>query len=446
MKIFLIGDTDFKKGLLGVLARLNVLIDSETDLARIKARLSAKRFDLIFLDADLFGLENGAGARLRALLKKSGKPVLVFSSQKKSYRIALKAAKMGASDFLIKPFSERELILRLNAVRLKKDRITCIGGGTGLFSVLLGLKALPNTLLTSIVSMSDDGGSSGKLSQAFGILPPGDVRRSLVALSNAPEVMNQIMQHRFDKGDVRGHSFGNLFLTVLAEVKGSLSEAVRALSDILNIQGIVLPASHVATKLVARFAGGAVIRGESRIDLGEGRNADLKLTKLWHEPPAECASEAFSAILNSDLITIGPGDLFTSVIANLAIEDLRRAVVESRAKKIYVCNLMTKPGETAHFNPEDHLREVLKYLKTDCLDAVLISNTKLSEESISEYARKHQRPVGAGNLERLKKMTKAEIVVCDIGHETELVRHDSLKLKNEIHRLFAKWKYREKTR
>ena len=446
MKIFLIGDTDFKKSLLGTLARLSVSIDSETDFSRIKARLSTKHYDLFFLDADLFGFENGTGIRLRALLKKSGKPVLVFSSQKKSYALALKAAKTGASDFLIKPFNERELILRLNAVRMKKDRIICIGGGTGLFSVLLGLKTLPNTLLTSIVSMSDDGGSSGKLSQDFGILPPGDVRRSLVALSNAPEVMNQIMQHRFDKGDLRGHSFGNLFLTVLAEVKGSMAEAVRALSDILNIQGIVLPASHIATKLVARFTGGSVIRGESRIDLGEGRDPDLKLVKLWHEPYAECASEAFSAILDSDVVIIGPGDLFTSVIANLAIEDLRRALVEGRGKKIYVCNLMTKPGETAHFNAEDHLREVLKYLKTDCLDAVLISNTKLSDESIAEYARKHQRPVGTGSLTRLKKMTKAEIVVCDIGHETELVRHDSLKLKNEIHRLFAKWKHLEKTR
>lgn len=438
MKIFLIGEPDLKKSLLKALSRLNVTIESETEPSRVKKILSKGHFDMVFVDADQCGFES--------LLKKGGKPFLVFSSQKNSSNLASKAGRFGASDFLVKPYNERELILRLNAVRLKKSRITCVGGGTGLFSLLLGLKTLPNVLVTSIVSMSDDGGSSGKLSQAFGILPPGDVRRSLVALSNAPEVMNQIMQHRFDKGDVRGHSFGNLFLTVLAEVKGSMAEAVRTLSDILNIQGIVLPASHAATKLVARFSDHTVIRGESRIDLGEGRDPELKPTKLWHEPPAACAPEAFSAILNSDVVTIGPGDLFTSVIANLAIEDLRKAVVESRAKKIYVCNLMTKPGETARFGPEDHVREILKYLKKDCLDAVLISNTQLSEESIAEYARKHQRPVGTGNLSRLKKMTKAEVLICDIGHETELVRHDSLKLKNEIQKLLTKWKSREKTR
>ena len=446
MKIFLIGEPELRKDLLRVLSRLNVTIDSEIERSRIKASLSEGRFDMMFVDADQFWFGNGFGVGSQSWLKKCGKPFLVLSSQKNSSVLTTRSGRFGASDFLVKPYNERELILRLNALWLKKSRITCIGGGTGLFSLLLGLKTLPNTLLTSIVSMSDDGGSSGKLSQAFGILPPGDVRRSLVALSNAPEVMNQIMQHRFDKGDVRGHSFGNLFLTVLAEVKGSMAEAVRALSDILNIQGIVLPASHAATKITARFADQTVIRGESRIDLSEGRTADLKLTKLWHEPPAECAPEAFSAIHNSDVVTIGPGDLFTSVIANLAIDDLRRAVVESRAKKIYICNLMTKPGETAHFGPEDHVREVMKYLKKDCLDAVLISNTQLSEESIDEYARKHQRPVGTGTLARLKKITKAEILFCDIGHETELVRHDSLKLKNEVQRLLTKWKNKEKTR
>ena len=438
MRIFLIGEPEMKKNLLRALSRLNVTIDSETEPSRIKTALSKGHFDMIFVDADQCGFE--------PFLKKHGKPFLVFSSQKNSSGLASKARRDGASDYLVKPYNERELILRLNAAWLKKSRITCIGGGTGLFSLLLGLKTLPNTLVTSIVSMSDDGGSSGKLSQAFGILPPGDVRRSLVALSNAPEVMNQIMQHRFDKGDVRGHSFGNLFLTVLAEVKGSMAEAVRTLSDILNIQGIVLPASHAATKLVARFSDQTVIRGESRIDLGEGRDPELKPIKLWHEPSAVCAPEAFSAILNSDVVTIGPGDLFTSVIANLAIEDLRKAVVETQAKKIYVCNLMTKPGETAHFGPEEHVREVIKYLKKDCLDAVLISNTQLSCESIEEYARKHQRPVGTGNLARLRKITKAEIVVCDIGHETELVRHDSVKLKNEIQKLLTKWKNKEKKR
>ncbi len=438
IKILVIGKSETATALSKALSKLSATIYCENNQAQIKKKLLKNKINIIFLDADDVWFENGRKTPLEALFRKSGKPFIVLSSQKKSTQV-IEAYRRGASDTLTKPLNQRELIMRLNALLLKKTRLTCIGGGTGLFTLLLGLKTLPNFLLTSIVSMSDDGGSSGKLSQTFGILPPGDVRRSLVALSNAPEVMNQIVQHRFDKGDLRGHSFGNIFLTVLAEVKGSMAEAVRALSDILNIQGIVLPASHSATQLVARFADRTVIKGESRIDLGEGRDPDLRVRKIWHEPAADCASDALSSIFNSDIVTIGPGDLFTSVIANLAIKDLAKALVQTRAKKIYICNLMTKPGETAHFNAEDHVREILKYLGKDCLDAVLISDTRVSEESLLEYAKKHQKPVEIGDLRRLKKMTKAEIIVADIGHETELVRHDSLKLKNEIQRLVKRW-------
>ncbi len=438
IRILVIGEPETGAALAKTLSRLSAEVETESDPARIKKKVLEKKFNAIFLDADDAWFENGRKTSFQNWFRKTGKPLIVLSSQKKTGQV-LEAYRLGASDTLTKPLNQRELIMRLNALLLKKTRLTCIGGGTGLFTLLLGLKTLPNFLLTSIVSMSDDGGSSGKLSEAFGILPPGDVRRSLVALSNAPEVMNQIVQHRFDKGDLRGHSFGNIFLTVLAEVKGSMSEAVRALSDILNIQGIVLPASHSATRLVARFSDHTVIKGESRIDLGEGRDPNLSVKKIWHEPAAECASDAFSSILNSDVVTIGPGDLFTSVIANLVIDDLRKAVLKTRAKKLYICNLMTKPGETAHFNAEDHVRQVLKYLGEDCLDAVLISNTRVSEESVSEYAKKHQKPVEIGDLSRLKKMTKAEILIRDIGHETELVRHDSLKLKNEIEHLVKRW-------
>lgn len=427
MKIFVAGDADIQNSITKTLSRLNATIETQN---------LSPNVDAAIIDADTISFESDAVAKR---LKKMRVPCVVLSSQK-SARAVFAAVDAGAFDFLVKPFNQRELIMRLNALVTRKLRVTCIGGGTGLFSVLLGLKTAPNTLLTSVVSMSDDGGSSGKLSQTFGILPPGDVRRCLVALSNAPDVMNQIVQYRFDKGELRGHSFGNLFLTVLAEVKGSMSEAVRALSDILNIQGIVLPASHDATKLAAQFSDGTVIRGESRIDLCEGRSADLRVKKLWHEPKAQGASEAVSAILNADVVTIGPGDLFTSVIANLAIEDIRRAVVESPAKKIYVCNLMTKPGETAHFDAADHLREVLKYLKKDCLDAVLVSNTQVSEDAIHDYSLKHQGPVKPGALASLKKLTRAKVVFADIGHETELVRHDSLKLRNEIMRLAKEWK------
>jgi len=286
------------------------------------------------------------------------------------------------------------------------------------------------------VNMSDDGGSSGKLSQSMGILPPGDIRRSLVALSNAPELMNQIVQYRFDHSGVfQGHSFGNIFLAVLSQIKGSMPEAVRALSDILNIQGIVLPATVTLTKLVARFENGQVVEGESKIDLCEGREGDLRIEKLWHEPEATCDADAYSAIINSELVTIGPGDLFTSVITNLTVKNIREALAKTKAKKLYICNLMTKPGETSNFNAADHIREIIKYMGGDFLDYILISNTTLSKESIAEYAKKKQSPVKTGDMGSIRSLTKAQVITADIGNQKELVRHDSEKLKKEIQKI-----------
>jgi uncharacterized cofD-like protein len=436
MNVLVVGDEALKKNLSGLLSRLKVHFKSASDLLKIKGFISSGSIDVAILDYDF--LSEALKASSSALLKKSKTPFIVISSEKDP-SVALLAKKHGASDFIIRPYHQREFIMRFNASAHKKKRICCIGGGTGLFTLLLGLKMLPNTLLISVVNMSDDGGSSGKLSQTFGILPPGDIRRSLVALSNAPEVMNEIMQHRFDKkGDLHGHSFGNIFLTVLAEVKGSMSEAVRALSDILNIQGIVLPSTRSLAKLVAKFENGLVVKGESKIDLCEGRKAALKIEKIWHEPDVECDADAYASIINADAVTIGPGDLFTSVITNLVVQNAREAIKNSKAKKIYICNLMTKPGETSGFGLYEHVKEIIKYIGGDYLDYILISNTKVSDESIREYAKKNQQPVVIGNKEKIKSLTKAKIILADIGHETELVRHDSEKLRNEISKIIQK--------
>lgn len=439
IRVLLVGDNDFQKEITRLLSRLYLGLEGASDEREAREKLRVADADVVVIDYDsVFSANTKERYEFISLLSKSGRRFIVVSSLKEP-SVILEAVRCGASDYILKPYNQREFILRFLAVAHKKLRLACIGGGTGLFTLLLGLKTIPNVLLTSIVNMSDDGGSSGKLSQSFGILPPGDVRRSLVALSNAPDLMNQIMQHRFEKGEeLKGHSFGNIFLTVLAEVKGSMSEAVRALSDILNIQGIVVPATRTAVRLAARFENGAVIEGESRIDIGAGRDPDLHVTELWHKPEGECDPEAFSAILNADVVTIGPGDLYTSVITNFAIRDLRDAVVQSRAKKVYICNLMTKPGETARFKAADHVREVLKYLGGDHLDAVLVSNTSLSNESIQEYSKKGQSPVTAADVGEIRKVTKAQIIVADIGNQTELVRHDPQKLHNEIQKILHK--------
>jgi uncharacterized cofD-like protein len=439
MKLLTIGDEAFQREIAGILFRLSVDTECAQHEEEIREKLRWDDIDAAVFDYDrYYSPDREKRLALVRTIANSRRPFIFVSSLRDPAVIA-EARAEGAADYILRPYNQREFILRFNALVQRKVRVACIGGGTGLFTLLLGLKTVPEALLTSIVSMSDDGGSSGKISQTFGILPPGDIRRSLVALSNAPELMNQIMQHRFEKqGEFQGHSFGNIFLTVLAEVKGSMSEAVRALSDILNIQGIVLPAAKTPTSLVARFEGGIVVKGESRIDLGTGRAPELQIESLWHEPAPECDADAYSSILSADVVTIGPGDLFTSVLTNLAIKNLGEAVVNTKAKKIYICNLMTKPGETYGFRAPDHAREIVRYLGKDCLDAVLLSNTTVSAESSEEYARKGQTLVAAGEAEEWKKITKAEIIASDIGNETELVRHDSQKLKNAIWKIIEK--------
>lgn len=439
MKLLIIGEREFQQHVGSVLARLFFDIDTAVDEEAIKYKLKWEDIDIVAFDDDLFySTDRPKHLEVMKALKESKRDYIIVSSQK-DFSSILEAKKNGAVDYIIRPYNQREFILRFNAVVQKKTRVACLGGGTGLFTLLLGLKTIPDVLLTSVVTMSDDGGSSGKISQAFGILPPGDIRRSLVALSNAPELMNQIMQHRFEKkGEFQGHSFGNIFLTVLAEVTGSMSEAVRALSDILNIQGIVLPASRTQTRLVARFEDGTVVKGESNIDLGIGRRLDLRIADLWHEPEAQGDPDAYSSIINANVVTLGPGDLFTSVGANLIIKDIRDALQKTPAQKVYICNLMTKPGETSKFKAVDHLREIIKYLGGDYLDFVLLSDSKLSNEAITEYAKKNQSPVVPGDIHEIRKLTKAQIIAADIGNETELVRHDSLKLKDEIQRIIQR--------
>jgi uncharacterized cofD-like protein len=429
--VLVAGNKTFTDDVKAILSQLNVTTESAYSLGDIQKISKADTTGIILLDCNSYPDAKEYESVLDVL--KTSKKCFILLTSDKNIKCVLLAKKMGASDLIIKPYNEREFIARFNATLYKKVRISCIGGGTGLLNLLMGLKTIPNVLLTSIVSISDDGGSSGRLRASFGILPPGDIRRSLVALSNAPDLMNQVMQFRFEKGDeLIGHNFGNLFLTALAEIKGSIIEAVKELADILYIQGIVLPIAKSQTTLCAEFDDGNVVKGESGIDLCEDRDPKLAIKKLWHEPPQECDIDAYSCIMNSDILTIGPGDLFTSVITNLVIKNVTDAIKKTKAKKVYACNLMTKPGETTDFDVCRHVKEVVDYLGGDHLDYVIVSNTKLSDKSIAEYAKKNQAPVQLGGMERLKKITKARIIVADVSHETELVRHDESKIRREI--------------
>jgi uncharacterized cofD-like protein len=340
----------------------------------------------------------------------------------------------GAVDVAATPLHKRELVLRLSAVVHRKLRVACLGGGTGLFTVLMALKELPRALLSAIVTMSDDGGSSGRLRAHFGVLPPGDVRRSLVALANAPEVMSFVMQYRFTGGEgLDGHSLGNLLLLALAELaSGSMQGAVRSLGDVLNVQGLVRCVTDRPTTLCAEFEDARVVRGESAIDRCLERPSHLRVRRVWHEPAVHTHADVVAAILGADVIVMGPGDLYTSVLAGLLVEGVPEAVRASRAARIYVCNLMTKPGETAGYDVADHVRAVVQALGDDVLDHVIVSGTDLDPAAVASYAEKGQRPVAASTPAQLRAVTRASIVPCDVGHHEELVRHDPAKLRAHI--------------
>lgn len=430
-KFLLIGSGSFIYEIKGVLSSLALEVEIANVYSEIAPKL--KKAEIVVFDKDSYLSNPRLLKNILNILTRSKKDFAVLSREN-SVSAVLTAKEAGAADYILKPYNVREVNLRLSAILNKKKRISCIGGGTGLFNLLLGIKSLPAILPISIVSTTDDGGSSGRLRDSFGILPPGDIRRSLVALSNAPEIMNKIIQYRFSKGKgFRGHSFGNLLLTVLNDIEGSMSNAVKGAGDILNINGIVYPIASTESVLYAELENGAIVKGENNIDLCKGRSPKLRVKKCWHDPLPKCDINAYSAIINSDIVTIGPGDLYTSVITNLLIKDIREAIVKSRAKKIYICNLMTKPGETSGFNAFDHIAEILRYLKKDCLDYIILAdNSKLRREALLKYARKGQFPVQAGDLIKIRKLTKANIIIADVSDEQELIRHDSQKIRNQI--------------
>jgi len=433
-QVFFSGEKKTVEGLKELFDKARIRFSAGETADLLSARNGRRRFDLVLLDLDrekrFSNPETLAG--LVKKIRKIHKNVVILSARR-NLGLLRAVYEAGTSDYILKPFNHRELIARVLAVLEGKKRICCLGGGTGLFTLLSALKTLPDILLISLVNMSDDGGSSGRLRSSFGILPPGDVRRSLVALSNAPEVMNELINYRFDRGgELRDHSLGNLLLTGLTGMKGSMAEAVRAMGDILNIQGIVLPITETLTEFVARFENGKVIRGESRISLCEGRNPALQVREVWHEPRATCDAGAYASILHADVVIIGPGDLFTSVITNLAIGKVNEAIALSRAKKIYICNLMTRPGETSGLDAREHVRRIIGALGKDLLDQVLVSNTRFSRAAIANYARLGQEQVVANRREEFKDITRAEIVFADVADQRELVRHDFRKLRDRL--------------
>lgn len=418
------------------LRRFNYEWASVQDGADAFQKLLTDGFDLAILAYDLKQMNTiEILKRVRSVQNTKIVPILVLVRGEKE-RIDVENGHFSSVTVLSVPFSPRRFVDVVHQSMQHGTKITCLGGGTGLYTLLSGLKTLSNTRLTSIVSMSDDGGSTGRLIDQFGVLPPGDIRRSLVALSTAPDLLNELIQYRFQKGEgLEGHNIGNLLLTALFEMHGSMTYAIDILSELLDIQGKVVPVTDSKHRLKAQLEDGSVIEGEHRIDLFEGYNPNLRIEKVWLDPAAKPNPNAIEAILNADWILLGPGDLFTSIIPNLLVDGVSEAIRASRAKKMYLCNLMTEIGETTRFQISDHVTQIIRYLKKDVLDYVLCSTTKFSSEAIRAYLAKGQILVREDVPASLGELTKAHFVWADVASERVLVRHDSLKLAKEIEKI-----------
>jgi len=312
-------------------------------------------------------------------------------------------------------------------------KIVVMGGGTGNFAVLRGLKNF-DVELSAIVSMADDGGSTGVLRDDLGVLPPGDVRQCLVALSNSSRLMRSLMNYRFENGGLGGHSFGNLLLSALEKVTGSFEKAVEEVGRILVIKGKVIPVTTHQVRLKMILKDRTILEGEKEIYLSD--RIDGGYSSIFLEPYPKPNPHAISEIMNADLVVIGPGGLHTSIIPNLLVEGVSQALRETQAKKIYVSNLMNRRGQTTGFKVSDYHAEIIRYIGDDIFDYILVNNQIPSEELIEKYAVegdlvendiKCSRVISAPLLGEFGVKAQGDILM-----QRNLIRHNSKQVTKEI--------------
>ena len=308
----------------------------------------------------------------------------------------------------------------------KGPKIVAIGGGTGLSSILEGLKEYTSNI-TAIVTVADEGGSSGRLREEFGILPPGDIRNCLVSLAEAPQLMRDLFQYRFKEGEgIKGHSFGNLFITAMTQITGSFKDAVKESSIVLAIKGRVIPSSLDGIRLKAEYSDGTAQIGEDKIPEEEKsiRRIDLIPKDATPNP------EAIEAIRDAEIIIFGPGSLFTSVIPNLLIKELGEEISKRDVMKLYICNVMTQHGETDGFSAFDHFNMIASHAGKDIVNCCLVSSGRLKHTLLVKYAEEKSFPV-IFDRENFKKKGIA-LFTADVVSKVNYLRHDSYRTAREI--------------
>ena len=311
-------------------------------------------------------------------------------------------------------------------------KIVVIGGGTGVYTVLTGLRPHFDNL-TAIVTMADDGGSTGVLREEFGILPPGDVRRALVALSASDnKMLSELFSYRFQEGSgLTGHSFGNLMLTALERLTGNFENAIEEAGKILVTYGKVVPVTLQRPRLFAELESGEVVKGENNINIPR-HDGNLKIKRAWLKPAAAINPRAKKAILEADAVVLCPGDLYTSLVPNLLVRGMNEALKKTKAKVIYFTNLMTKFGETAHFRSSDFIRVVSDYVGKDVLDYVVVNSAKPKPRRLSGYIKERSDFVEP-DFENFKALKiKAVPIKADLIRTRGFLRHDPEKVARAI--------------
>lgn len=331
---------------------------------------------------------------------------------------------------------------------MKLKNIVTIGGGTGSFTLLTGLKKYPINI-SAIVSMADDGGSTGILRDELGVLPPGDVRQCLVALSESSEILRKLLNYRFESGGLKGHSFGNLFLSALEKVSGNFSSAVEEAIKILKVRGEVIPVTNQDIQLCMQLKNGKILKGQSQIE----DNFDIEkigIKKNWISPLAGANKKAIKKILEADLIIIGPGNFYSSIVPNFLVKGISEAIMKSKAKVIYNCNLVNKKGHTENFVLEDYITAINKLIGKNRIDFAIFNTKKPDVKLIKKY--KNQRELlvkitNPKNIDKNYKIVRVDILSDEkpiysksdmIARTRSFIRHDGEKLAKAIIKILTK--------
>ncbi len=322
-----------------------------------------------------------------------------------------------------------------------KKKVLCIGGGTGLSTLIRGLKKYDNIEIIAVVTMMDDGGSSGRLKEEFGTLPPGDVLNCILALAEKEDMLTKIFQYRFpvktQPPQVGGHSLGNLLMVALADIYGGFDKAISKISEIVSIKGKVLPITLQPAQLVAVLENGSVKYGETSIS-----SSKKPIKKLLFNPKKiKHHKEVIAEIDKSDIIVIGPGSLFTSILPNLIIKEVAESISKTNAIKVYVCNIMTQPGETNSFSVEKHIKTIYEHTKNKIkFDYVIVNTSKIPKELYEKYKKQNSYPVKIENITQLKqlvtkKVIKGKLLSTEFDPYAKFARHNPYKLANIIIKL-----------